>query len=138
MGASRIFSVVLALLGGLAVLGCDKPGPVPVVSIQSAKPSGDAPLVGGELVTFTVTVRAQGLNKPGTVALVVQPDGQLLGVADAVPIEEGVPKTLEVQALIPATNSIQIFTPLYLGDAKQTSVVDVRRFKVVGTKAKNG
>jgi len=138
MCARRILSVVLALLGIAAIAGCDKPTSVPVVSIQSAKPSGDTPLVGGELVTFSVTVRAQGLNQPSTVALVVQSDGKVLGTADAVPIEEGVPKTLEVQALIPTTNSIQVLTPLYLGDAKQTSVVDVRHFKVVGTKAKNG
>ncbi|WP_157900060.1 hypothetical protein [Rhodoferax koreensis] len=138
MRTTRILSALLVTLGSAVFVGCGKSGSVPVVSIQSVTPAEDAALVGGEQVTFSVTVRAQGISVPSTVALVVQSKGQLLGATDAVPIEEGIPKTLTIQTLIPATTSVQILTPLYLGDGDQTSVVDVRHFKVVGIKAVGG
>ena len=121
----------------LVFSGCDSPAPKAVVSIQSTQPSGDAPLVGGDLVTFTVTVRAQGLNKPSTVALVIQSEDQLLGATEPIAIEEGQSQTLQAQVRVPDASSVQLITPLYVGGAERTSVVDIRRFRVVGKRERN-
>ena len=138
MQFQRALAFVAAMSMILGFSGCGSPEPKAVVSIQSTHPSGDAVLVGGDLVTFTVTVRAQGLSKPSTVALVIQADDQLLGVAEPVSIEEGESKILQAQVRVPQSSSVQIITPLYVGGAEQTSVVDVRRFKVVGKRERNG
>lgn len=130
------FAVAVSAAPGLS--GCGSPEPKAVVSIQSTQPSGDAPLVGGDLVTFTVTVRAQGLYKPSTVALVIQSEDQLLGAAEPIAIEEGQSQTLQAQVRVPEASSVQLITPLYVGGAERTSVVDVRRFKVIGKRERNG
>jgi hypothetical protein len=132
MNVRRHFLHSLTVLLAIAMAACSKPASEPVVSIQSIEPSGDVPLVGNDRITFKVTVRANGIGKPSTVGLVVQADGELLGSADAVSIEDGVPTILHVQAVIPSATSIQVITPLYVGDVRQTSIVDVRHFKIIG------
>ena len=138
MQLQRTLAIALTALCVVSAAGCSNPEPKAVVSIQSTSPSGDASLVGGDSVTFTVTVRAQGLSKPSTVALVVQAGDQLLGVAEPVSIQEGQTQTLQAQVRIPETSSVQVITPLYVGEVEQTTVVDVRRFKVVGKREQNG
>jgi len=56
----------------------------------------------------------------------------LLGQVPPVPVENGKDVTLELEMLVPNAASIQLFTPLYVGDATKTDTLDIRRFKVVG------
>ncbi len=138
MQFQRTLAIVMAASAAYVLFGCSNPDSTAVVSIQSTQPSGDAPLVSGDLVTFTVSVLAHGFKKPSTVALVVQAENQLLGVAESISIEEGKAQTLQAQVRVPEGSSVQLITPLYVGGADQTSVVDVRRFKVVGKRGQNG
>ena len=134
----RALAFAVVVLAALGFSGCGSSEPKAVVSIQSTQPSGGAPLVGGDLVTFRVTVRAHGFHKPSTVALVIQAEDQLLGIAEPISIAEGQSQTLQAQVRVPESSSVQLITPLYVGGAERTSVVDVRRFKVVGKREKNG
>ena len=128
-------AVVRAFIAALAVLSlvsCGKVESSPVVSILTNEPSNEIPLVGGDLVVFKVSVRAQGLRKPGQVALVVQSEGILLKTSELTSIADGTTATLQVSVPIPQGTSVQLLTPLYVEAGQDTSVLDVRNYKVVG------
>ena len=127
---SCVFAFCALVLVGMS--GCSEPARSPVVSIQSVDPSGDVPLVGGDQVTFTVMVRAHGIEEPSWVGLMVQSEGVLLGAVQPVPVVAGAAERLQVKVTVPASSSVQVIAPLYVGSAQQTSVVDVRHFKVAG------
>ena len=123
-------AVVFALC--LSAVGCSRKSPSPVVSIQSAEPSGDVGLLEGDRVQFVVAVRAGAMDKPGKVALVVQSADQTIGLTGPVPIENGQVLTLRTEVVIPRTSTIEVVTPLYLDAAAATSILDRRYYKVIG------
>lgn len=103
-----------------------------MVTIQSAKPSGDVGLLEGDRVQFEVVVRADGFDKPRKIALVVQSADQTIGIAGPVPIESGQVITLRTVVVIPRTSTVEVITPLYLDDEAETSILDNRYYKVIG------
>ena len=120
----------------LAIGGCGRSHERPVVTIQQVEPASGAGLVSGEHITFTVKARIQGVSeKNASVGLVVQSDAQMVAYASPVPAENGRDVTLTVTAVIPKAASIRLFTPLYVGDAKRTDVLDTRVFKIIANQA---
>lgn len=128
---ARLFIAAVAVCSA-ALVGCRSSGPAGVVSIQSIEPSNESALLEGDRVIFEVKVRAQGFDKPGKVGVLVQSEGNLLGASELAPIESGKIATFRVPVAVPDVASIQIITPLYLGQAEKTSIVDVRNYKVMG------
>nr|WP_315234010.1 hypothetical protein [uncultured Albidiferax sp.] len=120
----------------LAVGGCSPPNQQPIVTIQQVEPASGAGLVSGEQITFTVKARVQGVSeKNASVGLVVQSDTQMVAYAPPVPAENGRDVTLTVTAVIPKAASIRLFTPMYIGDAERTDVLDTRVFKIIANRA---
>ncbi|WP_143029289.1 hypothetical protein [Rhodoferax sp. OV413] len=124
--------VAVALLIG----GCGQSNERPVVTIQQVEPASGAGLVSGEHITFTVKARVQGvLGKNASVGLVVQSDAEMVAYAPPVPVENGRDITLTVTAVIPKAASIRLFTPMYIGGAERTDVLDTRVIKIIANQA---
>ncbi len=127
-----IVSTAFALALRISTFGCDTKRQTAVVTIQSAKPSGEVGLLEGDRVQFEVVVRAEGFDKPRKVTLIVQSADQTIGVAGPFPIESGQVVTLRTEVVIPQTSTIEIITPLYLDNEADTSILDNRYYKVIG------
>lgn len=125
-------STAVALALCISTIGCESNKLSPVVTIQSAKPSGDVGLLEGDRVEFEVVVRADGFDKPRKVALVVQSAGQAIGGAGPVTIESGQVVTLRSDVVIPRTSAVEVITPLFLDNQTETSTMDIRYYKVIG------
>jgi hypothetical protein len=124
--------IAIAVSGCAALMGCGNAGSPAVVSIQSIEPSGESPLLEGDRVVFVVTVRAQGFDQPGKVGVLVQSEGNILASSELVSIESGATATLRLPVAVPDVSSMQVVTPLYIGEAERSSIVDRRNYKVVG------
>jgi hypothetical protein len=135
----RLINILLAISLASGLLACTKSSEIKAaVSIQKTSPSGDVGLISGDTVIFEVDVRANGLISAGQIALVVQSSsGDLLGTCDPVKIVDGEVVRLTSTVVVPDTQTIQIFTPLYLGNSDQSDILDTRSFKVLGKRNKN-
>ena len=139
MRISKLINILLATAFVSVLPGCTKNSEIKAtVSIQKISPSGDTGLLSGDTVRFEVDVRANGLISAGQIALIVQTSsGDLLGTCDPVKIVDGEIVRLTSTVFVPETQTVQIFTPLYLGNSDQSDVLDTRSFKVIGKKSKN-
>ena len=127
--AKAFFGVLLML--SLASCGESKEAQ-PTIAIQRSAPSGDHPLVVGETTRFSIEIRAQNFQGPGHVGLVIQTaEGAVLVASDPTPIDAGQIVQLEASVTVPKTASVRVFTPLFIGDKMQTSVLDTRIYKVL-------
>jgi hypothetical protein len=127
-----IVSTAVGLALCISAIGCDTKRQTAVVTIQSAKPSGEVWLLEGDRVQFEVVVRAQGFDSPRKVALIVQSADQAIGMAGPVTIESGQVVTLRTDVVIPRTSTVEVITPLFLDNEAETSIIDNRYYKVIG------
>jgi hypothetical protein len=132
--ASGFKNVILLFACSLSLSGCgDKFASPPVVSIQSASPTGSDAVVAGDRVAFVVEVRATGLPQTAEVGLVIQSAiRESVASADMVSVTNGKTVKLTVIALIPKTTSIHLFTPLYVAGQTESVALDSRVYKVAG------
>ena len=138
LAKSRKLIEVLFCVSILLLAGCgNKSESPPVISIQSASPSGDEALLAGDQVTFTVEVRANGLPQIAEVSLVIQSaNGEPIVATDMVSLTNDKVVKLTATASIPDTTTIRLFTPVYLTGQDQTASLDTRVYKVVGRREK--
>jgi hypothetical protein len=95
-------------------------------------------LISGDSVKFVVDVRVNGLSSAGQIALIVQSSsGVLLGAADPVNIGDSETVRLTSTVVVPDTQTVQIFTPLYVENSDQSDKLDTRSFKVLGKRSSN-
>lgn len=129
----RVIQLVFGAVFVLTLSSCGKSQEAQsTIAIQRAAPSGEQALVVGEMVGFSIEVRAQNFRGPAHVGLVIQSaDRTVLASLEPVPIDPGKSVQLEASVTVPKTTSIQVFTPLFLGDKSQTSVLDTRIYKVL-------
>lgn len=121
--------VSLALLSG-----CNRSTTnIPTVSIQKVNPSGEQVLIGEESIVFDVEVLAHHVPLGSFSMLNIQAaDGTVLGVDGPKPIRDGELVAFHLEIKVPNTTSIEINTPLFLEGTDETSILDSRRYKVIG------
>lgn len=103
------------------------------IRIKKIQPSIAQPLKPGEKVNFVVELQYILAAEAGGIALIIQP-----AESDVPPLAHTYSKlsqgsgsiTLQAEAVVPATTSIHVFTPLYHQGGGSTSVVDNRVFEI--------
>jgi hypothetical protein len=108
------------------------------VKIVSILPDINSTLKVGSSVSITVDVEYSLMQDNGSIVLVVQRGERVAGQQSLLgsvtgEIKRGTGKlTLKTNIIVPETNSIQVFTPLYILGVTRSSTVDMRALKVNG------
>lgn len=136
-GTSELLAVVLVGVIAAALGGCErsdsaKPAAIGAVRIVALSPETTTPLKAGEKVTIRVDVSYRLLADAGAVGLVVQVEGGP-GLAQKMePVRKGSGKaTLSAEFIVPQAMTIQVYTPLQAQGQKETTIVDLRTYRVV-------
>jgi|GEM_PF-2469290 len=127
---SFILSAALCYAGNAATQGS-------YVKILELQPDPSVPLEAGSTVHFEVKLEYYVKEDSATVDLLIQKgehsggtDPFIGSVMEVLTHGKGV-VTLEIEVKVPDTKAIQVFTPLGIPGQTQTSIVDMRFYKVI-------
>jgi hypothetical protein len=134
-----VLAVVLVGVIAAALTGCErsdstkpKPAAIGAVRIVTLSPETTTPLKVGEKVKIQVAVSYRLAADVGIVGLVVQADNSAGLAQKTEPVKKGAGKaTLSAEFIVPQARTIQVYTPLQAQGQKETTIVDLRTYKVV-------